>query len=307
MHFGVQCVTAIPHDPRSLALPDIRDRIIQYALLARMHQPIGSLLLLWPTLWALWIAGEGEPDARVVLVFVAGVFVMRSAGCVMNDFADRDIDPHVRRTMNRPIASGKVRPNEALGVFVVLCLVGLGLVLTLNRLAVMYSFAALALAASYPFMKRWTYLPQVYLGVAFGWGIPMAFAAVTGAVPPLAWLLLTGVVAWAVAYDTMYAMVDREDDLEVGVKSTAILFGDADRLFVGVSQIAVLAVLVLAGRQAGLGVFYDAATALSALLFLYQQHLIRDREPAACFKAFLNNNWVGALMFAGIVADHALS
>lgn len=288
-------------------MPDIRDRIVQYALLARMHQPIGSLLLLWPTLWALWIAGRGQPDAQVVLVFVAGVFVMRSAGCVMNDFADRDIDPHVRRTMNRPIASGKVRPGEALGVFAVLCLVGLGLVLTLNRLAVMYSFAALALAASYPFMKRWTYLPQVYLGVAFGWGIPMAFAAVTNAVPPLAWLLLTGVVAWAVAYDTMYAMVDREDDLEVGVKSTAILFGDADRLFVGVSQVAVLAVLVLAGRQAGLGVFYDAATALSALLFLYQQHLIRDREPAACFKAFLNNNWVGALMFVGIVADHALS
>ena len=288
-------------------MPDIRDRIVQYALLARMHQPIGSLLLLWPTLWALWIAGQGEPDMQVVFVFVAGVFVMRSAGCVMNDFADRDIDPHVRRTMNRPIASGKVKPREALGVFVVLCLVGLGLVLTLNRLAVVYSFAALALAASYPFMKRWTYLPQVYLGVAFGWGIPMAFAAITGAVPPLAWLLLTGVVAWAVAYDTMYAMVDREDDLEVGVKSTAILFGDADRLFVGVSQIAVLAVLVLAGRQAGLGVFYDAATALSALLFLYQQHLIRDREPAACFKAFLNNNWVGALMFAGIVADHALS
>ena len=288
-------------------MPDIWDRIVQYALLARMHQPIGSLLLLWPTLWALWIAGRGEPDAQVVLVFVAGVFVMRSAGCVMNDFADRDIDPHVRRTMNRPIASGKVRPGEALGVFAVLCLVGLGLVLTLNRLAVMYSFAALALAASYPFMKRWTYLPQVYLGVAFGWGIPMAFAAVTNAVPPLAWLLLTGVVAWAVAYDTMYAMVDREDDLEVGVKSTAILFGGADRLFVGVSQVAVLAVLVLAGRQAGLGVFYDAATALSALLFLYQQHLIRNREPAACFKAFLNNNWVGALMFVGIVADHALS
>ena len=288
-------------------MPDIKDRIVQYALLARMHQPIGSLLLLWPTLWALWIAGRGEPDAQVVLVFVAGVFVMRSAGCVMNDFADRDIDPHVRRTMNRPIASGKVRPKEAIGVFVVLCLVGLGLVLTLNRLAVMYSFAALGLAASYPFMKRWTYLPQVYLGVAFGWGIPMAFAAVTDAVPPLAWLLLTGVVAWAVAYDTMYAMVDREDDLEVGVKSTAILFGDADRLFVGVSQVAVLAVLVLAGRQAGLGVFYDAATVLSALLFLYQQHLIRDREPTACFKAFLNNNWVGALIFLGIVADHALS
>ena len=285
----------------------MKERIIQYALLARMHQPIGTLLLLWPTLWALWIAGAGEPDAAIVAVFVAGVFVMRSAGCVINDFADRKVDPHVRRTMNRPIASGKVKPGEALGVFAALCLVGFALVLTLNWLAVKYSFAALALAASYPFMKRWTYLPQVHLGIAFGWGIPMAFAALANEVPPLAWLLLTGVVAWAVAYDTMYAMVDREDDLRVGVKSSAILFGDADRFFVGASQVAVLAVLVLAGRQAELGVFHDAATALSALLFLYQQHLIRDREPAACFKAFLNNNWVGALVFAGIVADYAFS
>ena len=288
-------------------MPDIRDRAIQYARLARVHQPIGSLLLLWPTLWALWIAGAGRPDAVVVLVFVAGVFVMRSAGCVMNDFADRRIDPHVRRTMDRPIASGRVGPREALALFAALCLVGFGLVLTLNWLAVKYSFAAVALAASYPFMKRWTYLPQVHLGVAFGWGIPMAFAALANTVPPLAWLLLTGVVAWAVAYDTMYAMVDREDDVKVGVKSTAILFGDADRFFVGLSQIAVLAVLVLAGRQAGLGVFHAAATALSALLFLYQQYLIRDREPAACFKAFLNNNWVGAVVFAGIVADYAWS
>ena len=285
----------------------MKERIIQYALLARMHQPIGTLLLLWPTLWALWIAGAGEPDAAIVAVFVAGVFVMRSAGCVINDFADRKVDPHVRRTMNRPIASGKVKPGEALGVFAALCLVGFALVLTLNWLAVKYSFAALALAASYPFMKRWTYLPQVHLGIAFGWGIPMAFAALANEVPPLAWLLLTGVVAWAVAYDTMYAMVDREDDLRVGVKSSAILFGDADRFFVGASQVAVLAVLVLAGRQAELGVFHDAATALSALLFLYQQHLIRDREPAACFKAFLNNHWVGALVFAGIVADYAFS
>ena len=285
----------------------MKERIIQYALLARMHQPIGSLLLLWPTLWALWIAGAGKPDAVVVLVFVAGVFVMRSAGCAINDFADRKIDPHVRRTMNRPIASGKVKPREALGVFAALCLIGLGLVLTLNWLAVKYSFAAVALAASYPFMKRWTYLPQVHLGIAFGWGIPMAFAALANEVPPLAWLLLTGVVAWAVAYDTMYAMVDREDDLRAGVKSTAILFGDADRFFVGTSQIAVLAVLVLAGRQAEFGVVYYATVALSAGLFLYQQYLIRNREPAACFKAFLNNNWVGALVFAGIVADHAWS
>ena len=283
---------------------DITDRFVQYALLARMHQPIGSLLLLWPTLWALWIAGAGEPDPAVVLVFVAGVFVMRSAGCVMNDIADRRIDPHVQRTRNRPIASGRVTPREALVVFAALCLVGLALVLTLNRLALMYSFAAVALAATYPFMKRWTYLPQVYLGVAFGWGIPMAFAALANEVPLLAWLLLTGVVAWAVAYDTMYAMVDREDDLRVGVKSSAILFGDADRFFVGASQVAVLAVLLLAGRQAGLGAFHATATAAGAALFVYQQYLIRNREPAACFKAFLNNNWVGAVVFAGIVADY---
>ena len=285
----------------------MKERIIQYALLMRTHQPIGTLLLLWPTLWALWIAGAGKPDAAVVLVFVAGVFVMRSAGCVINDYADRKIDPHVRRTMNRPIASGKVRPAEAIGLFAALCLIGLGLVLTLNDLALKYSFAGAALAASYPFMKRWTHLPQVHLGIAFGWGIPMAFAALTNETPPLAWLMLTGVVAWAVAYDTMYAMVDREDDLHTGVKSTAILFGDADRVFIGASQIAVLTVLVLAGRQAGLGVFYNAAVTLGAGLFLYQQHLIRSREPAACFKAFLNNHWVGALVFGGIVADYAWS
>ena len=287
------------------AVPNIGERLVQYALLARMHQPIGSLLLLWPTLWALWIAGAGEPDPAVVLVFVAGVFVMRSAGCVMNDFADRKIDPYVQRTKNRPIASGKVGPREALVVFAVLCLVGLALVLTLNRLALMYSFAAVALAASYPFMKRWTYLPQVYLGVAFGWGIPMAFAALANEVPPLAWLLLTGVVAWAVAYDTMYAMVDREDDLHAGVKSTAILFGDADRFFIGVSQVAVVAVLVLAGRQAGLGLAYDIAVVAAAGLFVHQQRLIRERAPDLCFKAFLNNNWVGAVVFGGIVADYA--
>ena len=283
----------------------VKDRIVQYALLMRVHQPIGSLLLLWPTLWALWIAGAGRPDATVVLVFVAGTFVMRSAGCVINDFADRRIDPHVRRTMNRPIASGKVSPREALGLFAALGLLAFGLVLTLNWLAVVYACAGAALAASYPFMKRWTHLPQIHLGVAFGWGIPMAFAALTGEVPLLAWLLLTGVIAWAVAYDTMYAMVDRDDDVYIGVKSTAVLFGDADRVFVGVSQVAVLAVLALAGRQAGLGMVYGAAVALGAGLFLYQQHLIRAREPAACFKAFLNNNWVGAVIFAGIVADYA--
>ena len=284
--------------------PEVRERIVQYALLMRLHRPIGSLLLLWPTLWALWIAGAGEPDAGIVLVFVAGVFVMRSAGCVINDYADRRIDPHVWRTKDRPIASGRVRPREALVLFAVLCLAGFGLVLTLNGLTVMLAFAGAALTAIYPFMKRWTHLPQIHLGIAFGWGIPMAFAALTGATPPLAWLLLTGVVAWAVAYDTMYAMADREDDLRIGVKSTAILFGDADRVFVGASQLAVLAVLVLAGRQADLGIFYNAAVAMGAALFLHQQRLIRDREPAACFKAFLNNHWVGALVFGGIVLDY---
>ena len=285
----------------------MRERIVQYALLMRVHKPIGSLLLLWPTLWALWIAGAGEPDPGVVLVFVAGVFVMRSAGCVINDYADRRIDPYVRRTKDRPVASGRVKPREALVLFAVLCLAGLGLVLTLNGLAVALSFAGAALAASYPFTKRWTHLPQIHLGVAFGWGIPMAFAALTGGTPPLAWLLLAGVVAWAVAYDTMYAMADREDDLRIGVKSTAILFGGADRAFVGASQLAVLAVLVLAGREAGLGVFYHAAVAMGATLFLYQQRLIRNREPAACFDAFLNNNWVGALVFAGIAIDYYAS
>ena len=286
-------------------MPDIRDRAVQYALLMRVHQPIGSLLLLWPTLWALWIAGAGSPDATVVLVFVAGVFVMRSAGCVINDYADRDFDPYVQRTMNRPIASGRVTPREALGLFVSLCLVAFGLVLALNELALMYSLPGAVLAASYPFMKRWHSLPQVHLGIAFGWGVPMAFAALANEVPPLAWLILTGVVAWTVAYDTMYAMVDREDDLEVGVKSTAILFGDADRIFVGASQLAVIAVLVLAGRQAGLGTAYYATVALGALLFVHQQRLIRRRERDACFRAFLNNNWVGALVFGGIVADYA--
>ena len=285
----------------------MRERIVQYALLMRVHKPIGSLLLLWPTLWALWIAGAGEPDAGIVLVFVAGVFVMRSAGCVINDYADRRIDPHVRRTKDRPIASGRVKPGEALVLFSALCLVGLGLVLTLNGLTVALSLAGAALAASYPFMKRWTHLPQIHLGVAFGWGIPMAFAALTGGTPPLAWLLLAGVVAWALAYDTMYAMADREDDLRIGVKSTAILFGSADRAFVGASQLAVLAVLLLAGREAGLGVFYNSGVAMGAALFLYQQHLIRDREPAACFSAFLNNNWMGALVFAGIAIDYHAS
>ena len=208
----------------------------QYGLLMRVDRPIGTLLLMWPALWALWIAGQGRPDPYVTLVFVLGVFIMRSAGCVINDFADRDLDPHVARTRERPLAAGRVSPREALVLFVLLCLAAFALVLTLNRLTLLLSLVALPLAAIYPFMKRFTYLPQVHLGIAFGWAVPMAFAAETDSVPPVAWLILTGVVLWAVAYDTMYAMVDRDDDIYVGVKSTAILFGELDRLMIGVVQ-----------------------------------------------------------------------
>jgi len=272
----------------------------------RIDRPIGSLLLLWPTLWALWLAGAGAPDPYVCFVFVLGVLVMRSAGCVINDFADRDIDPHVERTRNRPLASGRVSTREALGLFVALMLVALSLVLTLNRLTIALALAGGALATLYPFMKRYTYLPQVHLGLAFSWSIPMAWAALTGALPPLAWLLLTGNLIWTVAYDTIYAMVDRDDDLMVGVKSTAILFGDLDRAFIAGMQVTVLVVLALAGRQAALGIIYDISLAVAGALFAYQQWLIRDRERASCFKAFLNNNWVGAVIFAGMVGHYAL-
>jgi 4-hydroxybenzoate polyprenyltransferase len=272
----------------------------------RLDRPIGTLLLLWPTLWALWLASEGRPDPFVFLVFVLGVFVMRSAGCVINDFADRDLDPHVERTRNRPLAARRVSSREALGLFGVLMLVALGLVLTLNSLTVTLAVAGATLATLYPFMKRFTYLPQVHLGLAFSWAIPMAFAAETGDVPPLAWLLLTGNLIWTVAYDTIYAMVDRDDDLRVGVKSTAILFGDLDRAFVAGMQITVVLVLALVAQQAKLGRAFDAGLAAAVVLFAWQQWLIRDRERDPCFKAFLNNNWVGAAVFAGIVADFAL-
>jgi len=284
----------------------ILERAREYALLMRLDKPIGSLLLLWPTLWALWVSAEGRPGALVTGVFLAGVFLMRSAGCVMNDFADRDIDPHVRRTRTRPLAAGRVSAREALALFVALCLAAFGLVLLMNRLTILLSVPAAILAATYPFMKRYTHLPQIHLGVAFGWAVPMAFAAHTGSVPSLAWLMLIAVVLWAVAYDTLYAMVDRDDDLRVGVKSTAILFGSADRLMVGVCQAMTLGVLWLVGQQAGLGGAYLAGLAAAALLAAYQQYLIREREPGACFRAFLNNNWVGAAVFAGIVCGYWL-
>ncbi|MDR9435453.1 MAG: 4-hydroxybenzoate octaprenyltransferase [Thiohalophilus sp.] len=283
----------------------ILDRLYQYFLLTRLHRPIGIFLLLWPTLWALWIAAEGFPRLDVFVVFMLGVILMRSAGCVINDYADREFDPHVARTRERPIASGKVRPREALGLFVALCLLAFLLVLTMNRLTIYLAFGGVALAALYPFMKRYTHLPQVVLGMAFGWAIPMAFAAQTGAVPKVAWLLFVINVVWSVAYDTMYAMADREDDLKVGVKSTAILFGDADRLIVGLLQGLVLLGLLLLGRQLALATPYYIGL-LAALGFaLYQQYLIRDREPAACFRAFLNNSWLGGAVFVGLLVAYA--
>ncbi|MFO8025164.1 4-hydroxybenzoate octaprenyltransferase [Thiohalophilus sp.] len=285
----------------------ILDRLYQYFLLTRLHRPIGIFLLLWPTLWALWIAAEGFPRLEVFVVFVLGVILMRSAGCVINDYADREFDPHVARTRERPLASGKVQPREALGLFVVLCLAAFLLVLTMNRLTIYLAFVGVALAALYPFMKRYTHLPQVVLGMAFGWAIPMAFAAQTGEVPKVAWLLFVINVVWSVAYDTMYAMADREDDLKVGVKSTAILFGDADRMIVGLLQGLVLLGLLLLGGQLALGTPYYTGLLVALGFVLYQQYLIREREPAACFRAFLNNSWLGGAVFTGLLVAYAWS
>lgn len=284
--------------------PYLRDRAQQYYLLTRMDRPIGVFLLLWPTLWALWVAAEGLPNWHVLLVFVSGVFLMRSAGCVINDYADRDIDPLVSRTRERPIAAGRVKPNEALLLFAVLCLLAFALVLTMNSLTIKLSFVGVALAAIYPFMKRYTHLPQVVLGMAFGWAIPMAFAAQTGSVPKVAWLMYVINVVWSVVYDTMYAMADREDDIKAGVKSTAILFGDADRVIIGILQGMVLLGLFLLGQQLGLGAAYYMGLAVVVALGVYQQYLIRQRQPTQCFKAFLNNNWVGAAIFAGLVISY---
>jgi len=285
-------------------MPRLATQLREYALLMRLHRPIGTLLLLWPTLWGLWIAGAGRPDPHVLLVFVAGVVLMRSAGCVMNDFADRRIDPHVARTRDRPLARGTVTPLEALLLAGALGAVAFGLVLTLNRLTVLLALAGAVLTVAYPFLKRFTHLPQIWLGASFGWSVPMAFAAQTGAVPQLAWLMFIAVVIWAVVYDTMYAMVDREDDLQLGVRSTAILFGDADRLIIGVLQALLLVALALVGQQAALGAWYYAALLVAAGLALWQQWLIRERRPEDCFRAFLNNHYFGMTVFIGILLHY---
>ena len=292
--------------PEPIHHGDWRVRLRDYALLVRLDRPIGILLLLWPTLWALWIAGDGRPEPVVLLVFVIGVVLMRSAGCAINDYADRAIDPHVRRTRERPVAAGRVAPWEAVLVAAVLSFIAFMLVvLMLDWLTVQLAVIGGFLAASYPFLKRWTSLPQFYLGAAFGWSVPMAFAAQTGAVPTIAWLIFAAVVLWAVAYDTMYAMVDRDDDLAIGVKSTAILFGRFDRAVIGLCQAGVLALLLLVGERAGLAGWYLAGVAVAGALAVWQQALIRDRQPQACFRAFLNNNLVGLAIYGGIALHYA--
>ncbi|HSN18696.1 MAG TPA: 4-hydroxybenzoate octaprenyltransferase, partial [Gammaproteobacteria bacterium] len=261
----------------------MKERSWAYMRLMRIHRPIGAFLLLWPTLWALWLATDGKPSPKLFTVFVAGVFVMRAAGCVINDFADRKYDPHVRRTRERPLATGEVSVAEAAALFVVLGLIALGLVLMLDKLCVELSLIGLALAASYPFMKRYTYLPQPYLGLAFGWGIPMAFAAAQGAVPQVAWLIFIANILWSTVYDTMYAMVDRADDLKIGVKSTAILFGSMDKKIIGVLQVLLLGNLVLIGTRMQLDAVYYVGLGFAACFAIYQQRLIRKREPESCF------------------------
>jgi 4-hydroxybenzoate polyprenyltransferase len=274
--------------------------------LIRFDRPIGTLLLLWPTLWALWLAAQGLPDFKLLAIFLAGTFLTRSAGCIVNDLADRNLDGAVARTRARPLVTGAVTAGEAITLFMVLMLAAFVLVLFTNKLTIQLSLAAVVLASSYPFMKRYTHLPQLVLGAAFSWGIPMAFAAQQGALPSALWLIYLGNLLWTMAYDTAYAMVDREDDLKVGIKSSAILFGQYDRLMIGILQLACLICLYLAGHAFELGPYYNASLVVAAMLFGYQQYLIRERRPDACFKAFLHNNWVGMSIFAGVAINYPL-
>lgn len=284
----------------SIMTANIKD----YLQLTRMDKPIGTLLLLWPTLWALWIAAEGVPKLDVLLVFTLGVIFMRSAGCVINDFADRRVDGHVKRTENRPLAAGRISSRAALLFFLLLTLLAFLLVLTMNTLTIMLSFVAVALAACYPFMKRYTHLPQVVLGMAFGWAIPMGFAAQLDFVPSYAWLLFLANILWTVAYDTLYAMVDRDDDLKIGIKSTAILFAEKDKLIVGLLQLATLLCLGILGWWLALPSVYFAGLTIVAGLFVYQQRLIVNRDRESCFKAFLHNNYVGMVIFISLLLSY---
>ncbi len=287
--------------------PLILHKLKIYSELIRLDKPIGIYLLLWPTLWALAIAGEGSPDLWVLFVFVTGVVLMRSAGCAINDYADRHIDLHVARTKERPLTSGKITSREALSVFAVLSMLAFLLVLTLNIYTIYLSIGGIILAASYPFMKRYHYLPQVHLGAAFGWAVPMAYAAQTGYVTKIAWLLYIATVLWTIAYDTMYAMVDREDDLRVGAKSTAILFGEADRFIIGFLQMIFIVTLWLTGQTLGFSTIYFVALVIASILLGYEQLMIFYRLPEYCFQAFLHNQWVGAVIFFGIMGHYYLN
>ncbi|CAH0296870.1 TPA: 4-hydroxybenzoate octaprenyltransferase [Enterobacter ludwigii] len=281
-----------------------QNKLLAYHRLMRTDKPIGALLLLWPTLWALWVATPGVPPLWILGVFIAGVWLMRAAGCVVNDYADRKFDGHVKRTAHRPLPSGQVTEKEARTLFIVLVLLSFLLVLTLNTMTILLSVAALALAWVYPFMKRYTHLPQVVLGAAFGWSIPMAFAAVSESVPLSCWLMFLANILWAVAYDTQYAMVDRDDDLKIGIKSTAILFGRHDKLIIGILQVTVLALMVTIGYLNGLNWAFYWAVLVAGMLFVYQQKLIAKREREACFKAFMNNNYVGLVLFLGLAMSY---
>lgn len=285
---------------RSLLRPKGWARVADFLQLMRLNRPIGTWLLMWPTLWALWVAAQGVPGRNVLLIFVAGVYVMRAAGCVINDYADRHFDGHVKRTKNRPLATGRISETEAQLLFIALVAAAFILVLLTNWFTVLLSLGGVVLAIIYPFMKRYTHLPQVVLGAAFSWAIPMAFGAVLGYVPLEAWLLFCANVCWTVAYDTQYAMVDRDDDLKIGIKSTAVLFGNADRLIIGLLQLATLGLLAWVGWRVGLGGFFWVGLSAMAATFLHQQCLIRYQERDACFQAFLNNHWSGLLIFAGI-------
>ena len=284
----------------------LKQRLLAYVHLMRADKPIGTYLLLWPTLWALWIASDGMPPLGLLLIFCLGVFLSRSAGCVINDFADRHIDGHVKRTLHRPLPSGRVSEREAITLFCGLMLASFLLVLLTNTMTILMSFVGLALAFIYPFMKRYTHLPQLVLGAAFGWAIPMAFTASQEALPLTAWLLYLAKLLWTVAYDTQYAMVDRDDDLKIGVKSTAILFRQFDRLIIGLLHLLTLAVMLWVGQLEQLGLWYHLGLSGAAGLFIYQQWLIRRRERMPCFRAFLNNHYAELLVLLGLVAEYAL-
>lgn len=290
--------------PDSQSPVSLFSKLKAYAQLMRIDRPVGTYLLLWPTLCALWIAADGMPQWPLLLIFIAGVFLTRSAGCVINDYADRHIDGHVKRTKNRPIPAGLVSSKEALMLFAGLMLAAFLLVLLTNTFTILMSFGALALAFCYPFMKRYTHFPQIVLGAAFAWAIPMAFTATQNALPQSVWLFYIAVVLWTLAYDTMYAMVDRDDDVKIGVKSTAVLFGDADKIIIAAIQLLTLASLVAFGRQVELGLWYYSGVAACAAFFVYQQWLIRERQRDNCFKAFLNNHYAGMALFVAIVVEY---